>query len=222
MAHGNFGDVNSASDSGSDGQFLAEKYPNLVNFKSTASFTSFLAIFIVGSADSSKDKYADSGVYTKAQLADAAPWVQTTGGSAIVKLTSNNEQLFPKGRCATQKFEAMNRTMCTGMNGTVATPSDCAAGLVPGVVAPLTSGQVADNGINPIKKVQRLFSVGRRSFMPNYDRTATSDANLNPAGKGSFLSDYGAFDACTDGCCCNSTTGQVQVATGSSTMTGSC
>jgi hypothetical protein len=60
---------------------------------------------------------------------------------------------------------------------------------------------VANTQINPIKKVDRLFALGRRTFMPDYDTWKATAQH---------------YDACTDGCCCNSTTGNHMVQTSTS------
>lgn len=205
MAHGNFDSDNDMTtctgNKCNTAQEIVEDYPNLINYKGavTASASAYLAVFIVGAKDSATSALTGSGVYT----------VNPSTAAVATTRTSNDasKKLFPQYRCATQKFDSENRTMCTSYNGTVGVPADCVEGLPTGRKSGAANAQ---DGIAPIKRIQRLFSLGRRSFLADYSST------------GSMMNGYEAYDACTDGCCCNSTTNQVQVKTGSSAMTGSC
>jgi len=199
MAHANIGGVSTQTGA----QNLIENYPNVVNFKGSASLASttsaaFVSLFIVIAKDSTSTEIAKSGVWHKAMKADADA-TQTTDGNALTKITDNSEIMFPTKRCGTFS-NFVNNATC----GNATANPDCL--LYKGVANP--RGTVAaTNYLNPIKQTPRIFNLGRRLFVPDYgDATRSTDAAT-----------WGTtdYDKCTGGCCCNVTTGVPNVATAS-------
>lgn len=191
MAHSNIG--GNVASSGS--QDVIENFPNVVNFKGSAGLTStasapFVSLFIVISKDSTNTEIAKSGVWSKAMKADADK-LQTTDGNQFTQVASNSELLFPQKRCGTFSNFVNNITCGSGVNDTKCVLYD-------GVANPRGTVATAKT-LNPIKQTPRIFSLGRRLFVPDYgSATRTSDANV-----------WGTknYDQCEGGCCCNSTSG---------------